>query len=86
MGKYRPWGKFLKIIISVNRENVELALAKKNKSSGWLANRLCIHQTYLTRVLQGLNNPSPKLRAEICKVFRKCLDWDEIFVVRRRDD
>jgi hypothetical protein len=86
VGKNYSRVKFLKIIISVNRENVELALAKKNRTKGWLAERLSTHQTHLARVLGGINNPSPKLRAEMSRVFRKCLDWDELFIIRRRDD
>lgn len=86
MGDNYHGGKLLmgiRVVIGLNKGNVEIALAKKNKSKKWLADKLGTHYVYLSQMLSGERNPGPEMREKITMAFHKRLCWDDIFTIRK---
>lgn len=76
----------VRLVVSINRENVETALLKKNQPKKWLAEKLGMQQAYLTQLLNGKRSVSPSIRCRIGLLFRGRLKWDDIFVIERKPD
>lgn len=76
----------VRFVVSINRDNVETALLKKNQPKKWLAERLGMKQAYLTQLLNGKRSVSPTVRYRIGLLFRGRLKWDDIFTIVRKQD
>jgi len=55
-------------------------LARKNRSQNWLARKMEISSGYLSQMLNGTRNPSPRVRERIMDVF-EAHDFDDLFIV-----
>ena len=55
-------------------------LARKNRSQNWLARKMEISSGYLSQMLNGTRNPSPRVRERIMDVFEGN-DFDDLFIV-----
>lgn len=69
------------MIVKLNNNELKLQLARKNMSQNWLAQRLGVTSGYISQLMCGVRNPSPRLREKIMKLFPEC-DFDELFTIR----
>lgn len=75
-----------RIVIGINKQNVEVALSKKNRTKKWFASQIGTVPEYVSQMLIGKRNPSPEMRDRITKIFHGRLTWDDIFTVRRKEN
>ncbi len=71
--------EFLKVYL--RKKNIEMILARMNKSTYWLSYRLKISNGYLSEFLTHRRGVSPRIRVRIMKIL-KGHDFDELFVMR----
>lgn len=64
--------------VRLRKRNIEMALAKMNKSQNWLAYKLMAGTGQLSQWMLGKRNVSPQIRQRISKIL-KGYDWDYLF-------
>jgi len=57
-------------------------LARKNKSQNWFAYRVETTSGYMSQMMTGKRNPSPKMREKILK-FLKEYKFNDIFALQK---
>lgn len=68
--------------IQIKTQQIEVILAKRNKTKEWLADRLNTTPTYLSELLAGRKCPSAEMRDRLCKVLKgRGILWDDIFQI-----
>jgi len=67
------------IKVRVNRDAVQLAMAKRNLSQNMLAVRTGISSGYISQLILGARYPSPRVRQRILDVLG--VDFDEVFII-----
>ena len=67
--------------VYMRRKEVKKILIRKNKSQNWLARRLEISSGYMSQLMNGSRNPSPKLRERIMKKLPEH-KFDDLFEIR----
>lgn len=60
---------------------VRKLLARKNLSQNWLAGRIGASSSYISQVMNGVRNPSPRMREAIMQVFKDST-FDDLFVIK----
>ncbi len=66
--------------IYLNAKQIKIILARKNKSLGWLADRMDISQTYLSMLIKHEKSPRPEKRERLQKIFGG-KSWDDLFEI-----
>lgn len=67
--------------VFLKSKEVKKRLILKNKSQNWLANRLEISSGYISQLMDGSRNPSPRLRRKILSTFPKS-KFDDLFEIK----
>ena len=67
--------------VFLKRKDIKEKLIRKCKSQNWLAYRLKVSSGYMSQLMDGSRNPSPKLREKIMKVFSDC-NFDDLFFIK----
>lgn len=66
--------------VTVNADEIRRRLAENNKTLKWLTYRLNITNGYLSQIMCGARNPSPKLRERMMRVL-EVRNFDELFTI-----
>ena len=70
-----------KMKVYIRNKEVKKILIRKNKSQNWLAYKLEISSGYLSQLMDGSRNPSPKLRERIMKKLPE-YKFDDLFEIK----
>ncbi len=69
---------------NLRSETIKRILLRKNKTQNWLAHRLEISTGYMSQLMEGTRNPSPKLREKIMN-YLPDLGFDDLFEMKEMD-
>ena len=72
------------MIVELKNSEIKRQLARENITQNQLAQRLGITSGYMSQLICGTRNPSPKLRLRMMKLFPEC-DFDDLFIIRTID-
>ena len=67
--------------VKLKDDEIQYQLARKNMTQDLLAQRLGITTGYMSQIMCGVRNPSPRLREKIMQQFPEC-DFDELFDIK----
>lgn len=67
--------------VKVKGTEIRKILAKKNMSQNWLARKLQTSSGYLSQLIRGERNPSPKMRQKMLS-FLKDYQFDDLFLIK----
>ena len=67
--------------IYIRNKEVKKILVRKNKSQNWFAHKLEISSGYMSQLMDGSRNPSPKLRERIMKKLPE-QKFDDLFEIK----
>lgn len=70
-----------KMKVYIRRKEVKKILIRRNKSQNWLAYKLEISSGYMSQLMDGTRNPSPKLRERIMKNLSE-QKFDDLFEIK----
>lgn len=70
--------------VNLRNETIKRILLRKNKTQNWLAHRLEISTGYMSQLMEGTRNPSPKLREKIMNYLPDCR-FDDLFEIKELD-
>jgi len=70
--------------VFLKTKNIKLRLIRKNRSQNWLADQLKVSCGYLSQLMDGGRNPSPKVRRRLMDAFPEC-DFDYLFMISDKD-
>ena len=71
------------MIVAIRRNHIIKILAKKNMSQNWFAYKVGVSSGYMSQLMLGTRNPSPKLREKILTALK--LDesgFNEVFQLK----
>jgi transcriptional regulator with XRE-family HTH domain len=68
------------MIVGLKSKEIGKRLARKNVSQNWLARKLEISSGYMSQLMCGVRNPSPKLREKIMNSLSGC-NFDDLFTI-----
>jgi len=66
--------------VRLNRDFVDILLARRNISQNSLARMLGLSSGYMAQLMNGDRYPSPKLRQRILEILNP-LSFDDLFIV-----
>ena len=69
--------------VSLKTQTVRRILAKRNLSQNWLAQQLGTNSGYMSQMMTGIRNPSPRMRAKFLTVL-KGYRFEDLFTLRGR--
>lgn len=72
-------GAFMKV--SLKNKEIKKILIRNNKSQNWLAHRLEVSTGYMSQLMDGSRNPSPKLRERIMDNLSQ-YTFDDLFEIK----
>jgi len=64
--------------VALKKDNIRKILAQRNISQNWLAFRVGTTSGYMSQMMTGKRNPSPKMRKKILKVL-KDYEFEDLF-------
>jgi len=64
--------------VALKKDNIRKILAQRNISQNWLAFRVGTTSGYISQMITGKRNPSPKMRKKILKVL-KGYEFEDLF-------
>ncbi len=67
--------------VILKKKNLEKILIRKNKSQNWFADRIEISSGYMSQLMTGLRNPSPKVRERIMNHLPE-QNFDDLFIIK----
>ena len=71
------------MIVALKRNRIREILARKNMSQNCFAMRLGINSGYMSQLMSGVRNPSPRLREKILTLLKMDESrFDEIFELK----
>jgi len=70
-----------KMKIYIRNKEVKKILVRKNKSQNWFAYKLEISSGYMSQLMDGSRNPSPKLRERIMEKLPEH-KFDDLFEIK----
>lgn len=73
----------MSVKIYLNKTGIKSVLAQKNKSLNWLADRVGVSQSYMSRWLSCEKSPRPEVRCKIQKCLGGHTKWGTVFIIRR---
>ena len=68
----------IKMKVALKADNIRKILAQRNISQNWLAFRVGTTSGYISQMMTGKRNPSPKMRKKILKVLKDC-EFEDLF-------
>lgn len=71
--------------VKLNQSVVRKAIAKRNMSQNMLAIKLGTSSGYMSQIICGTRNPSPRMREKLQTVLFP-LTFDEIFIIEEHTD
>ena len=72
--------RIAEMTVKLNDSEMKLQLARKNMSQNWLAQSLGVTSGYMSQLMCGVRNPSPKLRERIMELLPEC-SFDDLFIL-----
>lgn len=66
--------------VKLRSTTIDAHLARRNKSKSWLALKIGISSGYLSQLMDGTRNPSPKVREQIQRTLPD-LSFDDLFTL-----
>ena len=73
------------IRVKLNQAAVLRAIARRNMSQNMLAIRVGSSSGYISQIMRGTRNPSPRMREKLQDVL-KPLTFDDIFIIEENGD
>ena len=73
------------IRVRLNQVAVLRAIARRNMSQNMLAIRVGSSSGYISQIMRGTRNPSPRMREKLQDVL-KPLTFDDIFIIEENGD
>jgi transcriptional regulator with XRE-family HTH domain len=73
------------ITVKLNQGAVLRAIARRNMSQNMLAIRAGSTSGYISQLMRGVRNPSPKMREKLQSVLTP-LTFDDIFIIEETGD
>jgi len=70
--------------VSLKNKEIKKILIRKNKSQNWFAHRLEVSTGYISQLMDGSRNPSPRLREQIMKHLPDH-KFDDLFEIKETD-
>lgn len=70
--------------VFLRNKAIKKILIRKNKSQNWLAHRLEVSTGYMSQLMDGSRNPSPKLRERIMNNLPE-YSFDDLFKIKETD-
>jgi transcriptional regulator with XRE-family HTH domain len=71
--------------IKIKKDTVDGILVKTNRSLSDLAREMEVSNSYLTKLLNGDRNPTPKFRAKLQEALNVDVEeWDTLFKMVRK--
>ena len=70
--------------VALKSKEIKKILIRKNKSQNWLAHRLEVSTGYMSQLIDGSRNPSPKLRERIMNHLPEH-KFDDLFAIKETD-
>ena len=64
--------------VRIKTANIRKILARKNMSQNWLAFRTRTTSGYMSQMITGKRNPSPRMREKILQVLKDC-EFEDLF-------
>ena len=74
----------MNIKVYLRNKEIKKILIRKNKSQNWLAHRLEVSSGYMSQLMDGSRNPSPKLRERIMNHLPE-YKFDKLFEIKETD-
>jgi transcriptional regulator with XRE-family HTH domain len=71
--------------VKLNRDFVDILLARRNMSQNSLARMLGLSSGYMAQLMNGDRYPSPRLRQRILEMLNP-LSFDDLFIVEHTHD
>ena len=72
-------------VVKVNRRVVWDRMARLNLTQNDMARRIGISSAYLSRLITGKRNPSPRMRDRLQQIL-ECPKFEDLFIVVSVDD
>jgi len=69
--------------VKLNAPTIRRYLAKKSRSQNWFARHIGISSGYLSQMLNGTRDPSPRMRRKILDVLAG-YEFDDLFTLGSR--
>ncbi|MDV2988780.1 helix-turn-helix transcriptional regulator [Dehalogenimonas sp. THU2] len=67
--------------VILNKDNLERAMLRQNLSRKLLAREIGLSASYLSRVLNGKQNPTASVRQALLQYFKGC-SFDDFFTIQ----
>jgi len=67
--------------VLLKSKEIKKILIRKNKSQNWFAHKLEVSSGYMSQLMDGSRNPSPKLRERIMKKLSEH-KFDDLFEIK----
>lgn len=67
--------------VYLRNKEIKKHLIRKNKSQNWLAYKLEVSTGYMSQLMDGSRNPSPKLRERLMNILTD-KKFDDLFEIR----
>ena len=64
--------------VRIKTANIRKILVRKNMSQNWLAFRTRTTSGYMSQMITGKRNPSPRMREKILQVLKDC-EFEDLF-------
>jgi len=74
----------MNIKVYLRNKEIKKILIRKNKSQNWFAHRLEVSSGYMSQLMDGSRNPSPKLRERIMNNLPE-YKFDKLFEIKETD-
>lgn len=71
--------------VVLNRDNLEKAMIRHNLSRKLLARKIGLSASYLSRILNGKQNPTAAVRQTLLQYFKGC-SFDDLFIIQEDGD
>lgn len=68
--------------VTLKTRATEEMLIRKGKTRAWLAFKLDSSSGYISQILSGKRNPSPRLRGRLLQIF-KGSKFDDLFIIHK---
>jgi transcriptional regulator with XRE-family HTH domain len=73
------------ITVKINQSAVLKAIARRNMSQNMLAMRVGSSSGYVSQIMCGTRNPSPRMREKLLNALAP-LTFDDIFIIEESDN
>jgi len=71
--------------VYLRNKEIEKILIRKNKSQNWFAHKLEVSSGYMSQLMDGSRNPSPRLRERIMNYLQD-YKFDDLFLILEDED